>query len=108
MTLSYAIDLVKEGIDVLTYTPGFLHAKAVLIDNEIACIGTVNLDYRSLFLTFESNSIFYKSSIINFLKKDFINTSKKCSKLSKKVFKKNKKLINKIINKILRFLSPLF
>ena len=108
MTLSYAIDLVKEGIDVLTYTPGFLHAKAVLIDDEIACIGTVNLDYRSLFLTFESNSIFYKSSIIKSLKKDLINTSKKCSKLSKKIFKRNAKFINKVINKILRFLSPLF
>ena len=108
MTLSYAIDLVKEGIDILTYTPGFLHAKAVLIDDEIACIGTVNLDYRSLFLTFESNSIFYKSSINKSLKKDFINTSKKCSKLSKKIFKRNEKFINKVINKILRFLSPLF
>ena len=108
MTLSYASDLAKEKVDILTYTPGFLHAKAVLVDDEIACIGTVNLDYRSLFLTFESNSFFYKSEIIKDLKKDFIKTSKKCSKLSKKAIKKNEKRINKIINKILRFLSPLF
>lgn len=108
MTLSYAVDLARDGIEILTYTPGFLHAKAFLIDNEIACIGTVNLDYRSLFLTFESNSIFYKGSIVKALKKDFVNTSKKCSKLSKKFFKRNEKFIDKIINKLLRFLSPLF
>lgn len=108
MTLSYAIELAKEGIEILTYTPGFLHAKAVLIDDILACIGTVNLDYRSLFLTFESNSIFYKNEIIKDLKKDFLTTYKKCAKLSKKVIRKNERITNKIINKILRFLSPLF
>lgn len=100
---SYFNELIESGVEIYTYTPGFIHAKATLSDDEICTIGTVNLDYRSLFLHFENNSIFYKSDVINDLKEDFLETLKKC----KKVKKKNKILINYFIDALLRLASPL-
>lgn len=75
---SYYGPLLKAGVRIFEYTPGFVHAKACICDGRIATIGTVNLDYRSLFLHFENNSIFYDSSIIEDLHMDMIETQEKC------------------------------
>ena len=80
---------MKAGIKIFEYTPGFIHAKACLIDDNIGTIGTVNLDYRSLFLHFECNSLFYKSSILDELKIDMIETQKKCKEVKEKDIKKD-------------------
>ena len=105
ITRSYCKELIKYGIKIYEYTPGFLHAKACLSDDEIGVIGTVNLDYRSLFLHFECNSIFYKDPILKDLKKDFTETMKLCKRLELKDF--NNKIINRIVDAILRLFAPL-
>lgn len=73
--------LLKSGVKIYEYTPGFVHAKASLFDDEVCTIGTVNLDYRSLFLHFENNSIFYRSSVLEDLKKDYLDTQAKCTEV---------------------------
>ena len=73
--------LLKSGVKIYEYTPGFVHAKAALFDDEVCTIGTVNLDYRSLFLHFENNSIFYRSSVLEDLKKDYLDTQAKCTEV---------------------------
>ena len=75
---SYYRILLQAGVKISEYTPGFLHAKACIVDDTVCCIGTVNLDYRSLFLHFENNSIFYQSSVLHTLKHDYTDTLKKC------------------------------
>ena len=77
LSRSHYKDLVAAGVKVYEYTPGFVHAKAFIADDKIAGIGTVNLDYRSLFLHFECNSVFYKADIIKELKKDYLDTQSK-------------------------------
>ncbi len=59
---SYAKDLSEAGIHVHKYKPGFIHSKFMVVDDQEALIGTVNLDYRSLFLHFE-NSIYLKNDV---------------------------------------------
>ncbi len=69
-----AEELSKFGIKVYIYHRGFSHAKALIVDDEICSIGSVNLDYRSMFLNFENNTIFYHSPILQDLKSDFLTT----------------------------------
>lgn len=78
MSRSFYAVLLGAGVKIYEYTPGFLHAKACIIDGVVGAIGTVNLDYRSLFLHFENNSLFYRASILDDLKADFLATQAKC------------------------------
>ena len=75
---TYYKDLVKSGVKLYEYTPGFVHAKAFICDDEIGGVGTVNLDYRSLFLHYECFSVFYKSKLLDALKEDFLATQSEC------------------------------
>ncbi len=70
--------LLEAGVKIYEYTPGFVHAKASLIDGVAGTVGTVNLDYRSLFLHFENNSLFYKASLLDSLRADFLATQAQC------------------------------
>jgi cardiolipin synthase len=58
-TLSYADELASVGVNVHIYTGGFLHAKTLLIDDEVISVGTANFDYRSFRLNFEVNAFIY-------------------------------------------------
>lgn len=78
MSRSYYRPLLEAGVKIYEYTPGFVHAKACVIDDVIGTIGTVNLDYRSLFLHFENNSLFYRAPLLSDLRDDFISTQAKC------------------------------
>lgn len=105
LSKSYYAPLLKAGIRIFEYTPGFIHAKACLIDDNIGTIGTVNLDYRSLFLHFECNSLFYKCSILDELKNDMIATQKKCKEVKEKDIKKG--YFHRVFDAILRIFAPL-
>lgn len=106
LSRSYYKQLLAAGVKIFEYTPGFLHAKAVLVDDNIGTIGTVNLDYRSFFLHFECNTLFYKVNALKDLKKDMIDTEKKCKEITISDTRKN--LFSRIFNGILRIFAPLF
>ena len=55
----YFGELLRRGVKLYIYEPGFLHSKTVLVDREVAFVGSVNMDYRSFQLHFECGSIFY-------------------------------------------------
>lgn len=78
MSHSYYQELLEAGVKIYEYQPGFVHAKACIVDDRICTIGTVNLDYRSLFLHFENNSLFYESEVIAQLKADYEKTLEQC------------------------------
>lgn len=105
LSRSYYEELIKAGVRIFEYTPGFVHAKAFIADDVVAGIGSVNLDYRSLFLHFECNAVFYKASIIGDLKKDFENTQDDC----KEIFSRdiNRGPIHRFVNNVLRVFAPL-
>ena len=78
MSRSYYRVLMEAGVKIYEYTPGFIHAKACIIDEEICTVGTVNLDYRSLYLHFENNALFYKAPLMKDLEADYLDTLTKC------------------------------
>lgn len=105
MTQSFFRPLLEAGVRIYTYTPGFLHAKACLIDDEIGMLGTVNLDYRSLFLHFECNALFYRASLLRDLKRDFEETLPLCKEITQQDLRKA--LHSRMVDSILRIISPL-
>lgn len=71
LTRSYYARLVSSGVRIFEYTPGFLHAKECVSDDQVATVGTINLDYRSLYLHFENGVFFYGGHIIEDVRQDF-------------------------------------
>ena len=70
LTRSYFPHLLRAGVKIYSYTPGFLHAKTWLMDDRIAAVGTVNLDYRSLYLHFENSVLIYGGAVLDDVRKD--------------------------------------
>lgn len=105
MSRSYYGVLLEAGVKIYEYTPGFVHAKASLIDDRIGSTGTVNLDYRSLFLHYECNALFYKASLLKDLKQDFEDTM--AVSWERSLSDEKKGLIYRMNNAVLRIFAPL-
>ena len=105
MSRSFYQVLLNGGIKIYEYTPGFVHAKGSMFDGRVATIGTVNLDYRSLFLHFENNSLFYRSSVISEIKADFLAAQEKCVEI--KPYDARQYSYRWAIDGLLRIFAPL-
>ena len=70
LTRSYFPHLLRAGVKIYSYTPGFLHDKTWLMDDRIAAVGTVNLDYRSLYLHFENSVLIYGGAVLDDVRRD--------------------------------------
>lgn len=97
--------LIKSGVKIYEYTPGFIHSKMYISDDVIAMIGTINLDYRSLTHHFENGVVIYKDKCISDMKKDFIEIMDKSQYIDNNLEKDN--LIKRFIKSIVRIFSPL-
>ncbi len=71
VTRSYYAGLAAQGVRIFEYTPGFLHQKQFVADDEVAVVGTINLDFRSLYLHFENACQFMLCDAVMDVKKDF-------------------------------------
>ncbi len=71
---SHYQELIKAGVQIYEYTPGFVHAKSFTSDNVKAVVGTINLDYRSLYLHFECAVYIYRNDVIKDIERDFQET----------------------------------
>lgn len=103
---TYYDELIEAGIEIFEYTPGFTHAKMFISDDEKATVGTINLDYRSLFLHFENGCFIYRNSSIVEIEKDFqdmIGQSKRVSLIECR----NRPVLYKLCGKLLRIVAPL-
>ena len=105
MSRSFYQVLLTGGVKIYEYTPGFVHAKSLVCDDRAATVGTVNLDYRSLFLHFENNSLFYRGSIVARVKEDFLATQSQCRAVEACDMKRYSR--RWIIDGVLRIFAPL-
>ena len=105
MSRSFYQVLLNGGVKIYEYTPGFVHAKSFVSDDKVATIGTVNLDYRSLFLHFENNSLFYRSGIVEKIKEDFLATQALCSEVQP--YDKKRYSRRWAVDGLLRIFAPL-
>lgn len=98
--------LHKAGVKIYEYTPGFVHAKVFVSDDIKAVVGTINLDYRSLYHHFECATYMYKTDCIADIEKDFQETLTKCRTVTSESIKKEK-LSYKLIGGLAKMISPL-
>lgn len=105
LTRSNYISLLKQGVEIYEYQPGFIHTKNILIDNEVAIVGTINLDYRSLVHHYECGIMLYRTPSINDIKKDFSNITKQSIYVDPKNFKL--KPLERLVARVLKIFSPL-
>lgn len=106
LTRSHYDKLLDSGVKIYEYTPGFIHSKTFVSDNECAIVGTINMDYRSLFLHFECATYMYNVPVINNIYKDFLETQSVSMKIEKEKWKK-RSFFRKVIESILRLFAPL-
>lgn len=83
ITQSYYSSLIEGGVKIFEYTPGYVHSKVFVSDDIIATVGTVNLDYRSLYLNFENGTYLFNSKTVKEIKADFDETLKQCHQVSR-------------------------
>ena len=105
-TRSYYAGLVKSGVRIYEYTPGFCHAKQCVCDDETAVVGTINMDYRSLYLHFENAAFIYNSPIIADIKKDFDELFPVCRDVTEQ-YRSGRSTALRIWQCILRLFAPL-
>ena len=105
LTSSYFYTLIKGGVKIYTYTNGFVHSKVFLSDDEIATVGTINLDYRSLYLHFECGIYMKDTNVIKDIKKDFEDSFKESHKVDEKEAKTG--LFKGLWQAILRLFAPM-
>ena len=99
-------ELRKAGVKIYEYTPGFVHAKVFVSDGIKAVVGTINLDYRSLYHHFECATYMYRTDCIADIEKDFQDTLAKCRQVSSESIKKEK-FSYKLIGALAKMISPL-
>lgn len=102
-TKSFYPNLIKNGVKIYEYDPGFIHAKTFICDDVYATVGSVNLDYRSLYLHFECGAWMYKTSCIRDIKEDFIEMFESCTEQSEVHYS----LIRQLFRGVLELLAPL-
>lgn len=105
MTRSFYPRLMAAGVKIYEYDPGFIHAKSYLADDEIAMIGTINLDYRSLVHHFENGVWMYRCGCIADLKRDLVDTLEKSLPVTEDMLKTN--LLQRFIRSVARIFAPM-
>lgn len=103
---SYYAELIRAGVKIYEYTPGFVHAKGFVSDDTRAVVGSINLDYRSLFLHFECASYFYRHPVVAQVEQDMQDTLKKCILITLEDCKRLN-ILKRTAGHILRLFAPL-
>ena len=103
---THYMELIEGGVQVYEYNPGFVHAKVFTSDDMKAVVGTINLDFRSLFLHFECAAYIWNSPVVEDIESDFNSTLENCRLITLKDCR-NYSLFGKICGKALRLIAPL-
>lgn len=103
---TYYKELIQGGVQIYEYTPGFVHAKVFVSDDDTATVGSINLDYRSLYLHFENGVFIYNNSEVDRVERDFQQTLAKSHKVTLTEVK-NMTAFTKISGQVLKLFAPL-
>ena len=106
LTKSSYESLLNAGVRIFEYTKGFVHAKEYVSDDSVTVIGTINMDYRSLYHHFECATYIEDKETAADVKKDFINTMNECKEIKLENLKHNG-FIKRLLTDILRIFAPL-
>ena len=104
-TRSYYRELLSAGVKIYEYTPGFIHSKIVVSDDDFCMIGSTNMDFRSLYLNYECGACFYGSKMIADVKNDILNLQNDCREITEADCKSN--LFIKFLQDVCRMFAPI-
>lgn len=105
-TKSFVPVLVKAGVKVYRYSPGFIHAKMMIVDDERAFIGTCNMDYRSFYLHYECGALLYNVGAIADMKRDFDRTVSVSREMTHDEVS-DVTLATRLVRSVLRLIAPM-
>ncbi len=106
LTRAYYEVLIEAGVRIFEYTPGFIHAKTFTVDGEYGVVGTINLDFRSLYLHFECAVWMYRCRCIGEMAEDF----RKTQEISQEVTLAECQQVTpvtRLVRSVLRLFAPL-
>lgn len=103
---TYYRELMEKGVKIYEYTPGFIHSKVFVSDDDKAVVGTINLDFRSLYLHFECAVYIYHNPVIYNIEADVQDTLPKCQEITLEACKKYP-VHKQFIGQVLRLFAPL-
>ena len=103
---SYYPKLIESGVKIYEYLPGFVHTKMVCADKKEAVTGTINMDFRSLYLHYECACLMYNNPVVDDISADFEQTFTESAEISMRDYK-NINIFERFIGKVLRIIAPL-
>ncbi len=106
LALTHYTSLLDSGVKIYEYTPGFVHAKVFVADDQEAVVGTINLDYRSLYHHFECATYLWGTDCIPGIETDFLDTQEKCQLITYEK-RKHAKLYRKVMGFLMKAFAPL-
>ena len=106
ITRSYYPQLLEAGVHIHEYTPGFVHAKVLLSDDIHAVVGTINLDYRSLYHHFECGAYLYGVDALEQIREDFSATLARCNLITPAALRRQSPLM-RLFAYLIKFAAPL-
>lgn len=106
LTRAHYENLIEAGVKIYEFTPGFIHSKVFCVDDEFATVGSINMDYRSLYLHFENGVLLYQADAIAAIRADFDQTFPVCHEVTLAECQQVT-LITRIFRAVLRMLAPL-
>ena len=102
----HSAELIPSGVKIYEFTPGFVHSKVFVSDGKKAAAGTINLDYRSLYLHFECAAYFYGAPVVDEIYKDFEKTFGVCREI-RVSDRKKPNLLRRLYGGLLKLIAPL-
>ena len=105
-THSFIDEMVKAGVKVYFYKPGFLHSKLLVTDDALTCIGSANMDFRSFEHNFEINAFVYQPSFARQMRKVFLHDMHSCERLVPSRWLKRPRK-QRLAESFMRLFSPL-
>ena len=105
-TVSFYGELLESGVEIYEYTPGFIHAKICLVDDNLATVGTINFDYRSLYHHYECGVLIYDTKEESKIKEDVLEIISKSKKINLKKWQ-SRSFFTKVKEAILKAISPM-
>lgn len=103
---SFYEELLEGGVKIYEYEPGFLHAKQFIADDKVCTVGTINLDYRSLYLHFECGLLVYNNKVVREIEEDYEKTLNSCIEVDMEYYK-SMSWVYRMLGKVLRVTGPL-
>lgn len=98
--------LLKNGVKIYEYVPGFIHSKTVVSDDECAICGSINMDYRSFYLHYECGVFMSENDAVLDIRDDILNTIRKCERVTYDMWKK-RPMHQQVIQWVMKVFSPI-